>query len=1141
MTVRLDAMVAEYERKMKRAGDTTERAFDRIHASTARARQDFVATQRATDRLETSTARLSSTTNLVAPSQRRLATEVDRVSVAAVRGSASIDQYSGRLKLLGEVLAVLGPGLLPFGAGGLTAIASLAGLFGAGAAGALAMLGALQGVGDALKVVEKARLEPTADNLREARAALKDLTPQAREFVARFGEIRPVLKAIRDSGAGELFPGVTFSLDQLERLEPMLSRLAAASGRAGGTAIARSAQSLASDRWEPFLDFLVDEIPQAVANATQLVGSLAHAGAEMWMTFDSTNDRFVDWLVDVANGLDRWSSSAQGREDIRSFLAYAEKTGPKVGDFFVGAADALTQLMQAAAPLSGPVLDTLTALAKVVGAVADSDLGTPILAGLAALSLYNRALQVTATLQTKLTGSQALGTALAGGGMLGATRASGAGVRQLGRDLREYGALRTQVLARTTAETERMNAAMARSKPALAGLAKGGAALGGLAIATSGVADGMGATNAASLALLGTMAGPWGAAAGAVVGALMDIASANDAVVASYEATMSAVEANDLTGAQANLAQLRQEQSAFAEKAKMDTEDWLQAATGIGVLLNGAEIKNGFEGLFGSSDVEEGAAQLKEAEKAVEEMQIASDKLAESQARVKKENDLRQWAQDVAKSMRSLAEDIKKPETTLADLQKRLRDMGSADAEMGKNIKAALKNGADADALQRIIDELGPEAGLALKELAAGGREAAADLNASFYAATDGAGVLEGAIAQVGNRVRRLPNEHDIKITADGRAAMQRIEEIRALVAGIKGKTVRINIVANYMNRDAKLAAGEAGPGVGQQADGGLWSGGVRTFAGGGFGADGRYYPRVSQIVRGGANILWGEEETGWEAYISGKPSQRRRNLDIWAEAGRRLGLGGRGPVREYAAGGMVSSLNLPQQPIYTTATLETAADREIKLVGLSLKQLRHQLKLSEKSVEAERQQRDDLVSRRDSLVSGVRSGLDRGIWKPNTGSVWAEGSGDPNASLRNDIAGIDQFDALTGRLKKVLSGPALEAILAEGDLATIQAYAGMDDATLREYQRLYGVKQQRLIDVSGMVGNELYGTELKAANKELRGANRRLDRIEKAIDRSTASNSAEQSATRAESKKGAGKAAKDKPRGHVPKFALGR
>lgn len=66
----------------------------------------------------------------------------------------------------------------------------------------------------------------------------------------------------------------------------------------------------------------------------------------------------------------------------------------------------------------------------------------------------------------------------------------------------------------------------------------------------------------------------------------------------------------------------------------------------------------------------------------------------------------------------------------------------------------------------------------------------------------------------------------------------------------------------------------------------------VTAYDSGGFSfGRGTAVARESRIARGGENILWAEPSTGWEAYISGKPGQESRNRDIWAEAGRRLGV----------------------------------------------------------------------------------------------------------------------------------------------------------------------------------------------------------------------------------------------------------
>lgn len=69
-------------------------------------------------------------------------------------------------------------------------------------------------------------------------------------------------------------------------------------------------------------------------------------------------------------------------------------------------------------------------------------------------------------------------------------------------------------------------------------------------------------------------------------------------------------------------------------------------------------------------------------------------------------------------------------------------------------------------------------------------------------------------------------------------------------------------------------------------ANGGLYAyadGGIEAYASGGF---------PTGIYSGGTPIhKFAEPETGWEAYISGKPDQRDRNRQIWQETGARLGM----------------------------------------------------------------------------------------------------------------------------------------------------------------------------------------------------------------------------------------------------------
>ncbi|RLP69323.1 hypothetical protein D9V30_08430 [Mycetocola reblochoni] len=101
------------------------------------------------------------------------------------------------------------------------------------------------------------------------------------------------------------------------------------------------------------------------------------------------------------------------------------------------------------------------------------------------------------------------------------------------------------------------------------------------------------------------------------------------------------------------------------------------------------------------------------------------------------------------------------------------------------------------------------------------------------------------------------------------RAADQAKKDAKAVQARMGKETDRlIKAMSKALNSGKGLAF----------ADGGM----ITAFANGG--------PRVSQIATGGQNILWAEPETGWEAYISGKPSMRARNIDLMEKVNRRMG-----------------------------------------------------------------------------------------------------------------------------------------------------------------------------------------------------------------------------------------------------------
>lgn len=438
-------------------------------------------------------------------------TETDRLGDSMRRNGAEIDKFSGRLRVFADAAAILGPGLVPIGAVAVPAVTALAGQLGFAAIGAGSLITAFQGVGDTIKAVNEAALEPTAANLEKAREAMSKLAPEAQEFVTRFQEIRPVLTDIRDSAAAGWFPGLTESLDSLIEIGPRVGQILHAIGESGGALVAEGAEALSGPEWGEFLSFVQNTAPEALDTLGRTIGNVARGLAELWMAFDPLNTSVNDWLLESSRSFAEWADGLSATEGFQDFMAYLRESGPQVADALGSIANAVLQILEAAAPLGGPVLAALTATADAIAAIADSKAGPAILAAASAMAIMSRAT---------------------------------AGFAAISK----------------TAWAANISGAMGAERQALSlkkTLAGGAAAVAGFAFAQSGAAEATGLTNTA----MGTMAGaivggPYGAALGAGIGMTLDFKSAQDDLADATRNAFDVLNSADITAIKATLKEL---------------------------------------------------------------------------------------------------------------------------------------------------------------------------------------------------------------------------------------------------------------------------------------------------------------------------------------------------------------------------------------------------------------------------------------------------------------------------------------------------------------------------------------------------------------------------------------------------------
>ncbi|WP_297625657.1 hypothetical protein [Nocardioides sp.] len=1024
--------------------------------------------------------------------------DLQTISREANGTGASINQLTGRIRVLGEVAAVLGPALVPLGGVAVAGVAGLANQMGVAAIAGGVLIGSLQGLGDALGAMNKAQLDPTNKNLEAAEDALKRLAPAAREFAEAAFDLKPALAAIRDMGAESLMPGFTESLDNLERLGPKVAGIFQAVAGAMGDIAADSSASLASERWEGFFEFVQREAPDAITELATTVGSLTHGMAELWQAFTPVNDGFSSWLMGVADGFDQWATGLSATEGFAEFVDYIRTTGPQVADTLGALANAVLQIVEASAPLGGPVLAALEATAKVVAAIADSDLGTPIMAGVAALSLLNRSLAVTASL-SKASLSTGLFAGL-GTAAEGAKKGSGS-IRALGGDL----ALLGRNFATAGTASERMAAqnskALGNLKETGAVAGKAAGALGGLALISSGAADGLGLTNTASLALMGSLGGAPGIAIGAAAGALLDLSNAGSGARTAIEGLAATAQSGNIEALGEQIARAKNELAAMSDHKWVDFGDGLAWVTGkIG---DGEEKIRAAEQALEDLSQAEGIAnaQARGAALAFLQQTGANVNLGKWSSRsteaIKAQADAimatREEANKTARSFVGLGDSLNDGKVSLGQWIKDMASTADALNNFTTNSQRAAKRGLE-DGLIRQLQAMGPEGALRMRQLANATEEEIARANAAFLRG-------ERAIERYNNY--KVPPK---KIEADARPAFATFRAVDVYLDSLDGKTATTHVNTVYTVTGPQGAAIFGGAGKPTK---------VKPEAYGDY--KDRHNP---EIAPGGAWRVWAEPETQGESYIPHANDDRRpRAKQILEHTADKFG----GQVLWFAKGGSTDGKK-PRKPetglvedTETEKERERREERERKAEDRAEQyyseqeraqreaeqRAEHESKMFLAVIEGQERAaqglleaagahkaaaesvRDGWAQAMDRAGSAATAGFQSDLFGSQQHGMWSGKGGGTGSSWRDalsgDIAGLQERGSLVQMLSgQGIKGSALEALLAQGSNDQVRQLIESGEAG--QFAAMYAQREALTASTGQMVGQAAYGAEFAAS-----------------------------------------------------------
>lgn len=1052
---------------------------------------------------------------------RQLSRDTDQLATSASKGGKEVDKLSGRMKILADVMILLGPAAAPITSVAIPAITGLSSEIGFAVTAAGVAVLAFHGMGDALKAVNKAAIEPTEQNLQAARVALDQLSPSARAFVGQLQALAPELKHLQELAGDGLFPGLSEGLTDMETALPRVERVITAISTELGHIGANAGESIGSGRWDDFLDFLSTEGPAALGDMSKAAGNTIHALTNLWMATTPLNDDFSTWLVNSTAKLDMWTEGLSKTEGFHDFVAYVEKEGPEVAQTFDALAHAALQIGEAISPLGGPVLQTITSLANVVGKIADSDLGTPIFGALFAYRLLNRTLSVTGPLQK----------AAFGGSALTDVTKLRTGIRGLAADLALMnrkttnggfiGPLNEQQTATLTTRQAEEAAARGRVQNTAVGLGKTAALLTAIGVASTGAADSLGVTNTTSLALAGTMAGPEGAALGAVAGAFLDVKKASDSFTHSIKDAQDAIDTGDIDKLTAALADLKSKSDDLNHTNSIkdaigdaknnflggDTLYQASHAGPVGILANGVSH------LFGGGDI--GTSGKDRIADSVKTDQIALDNLqktlAATDATTLRVNGLEatkvglDQATESAQTFNATLDNINANlsqqsaidsyKAALDDFDKGLKENGKTldnNTEKGRaNRESLIQIGTSAVAVANTLTN-DTNKRIFLDEVREKFIKAAIAAGDSKKAAQDFANSVLGL-----NAIKGVP-----KIDINDLVAKDKITTLQRTILGLTDKTHTVTVGVKV-----KTPPGYD-PGLSQllgQTTGGDGKKGKKGSA------DGGSVPKTGMPYADRHPYLLADGEE----VISNRHGQADRNRSLLKAIN--AGMLADGGTTGRSGGGISQGL-----ADYIRTDLGRSLPRTLKEWTASLSK-------SKSVIDKETQARDDLVSKRQNLIDTVTGNFTSSVFdKGNRPSNWQYLSADarkqalqsnPFSTLNTDITNAGEFGTLLTDLskKKGLSGGAFNELAASGDIEQAQALDSLSNTKIAQLNALYARREKAAGTVAAYAGATGYNkqiaetnTHLKAMQAQNKALQSKVDHLEKSLKGAAKSHAAE-------------------------------
>lgn len=1008
---------------------------------------------------------------------------------AATKGFAKdLDSADSRMGNLVQTGLALGPALVPIGAAAVPAIAGLTTQLGLAVAAAGATVFAFQGVGDALKSLNDFHVEPTAEHFAKMREEMKTLGPAGQEFVFFLDSIAPDIQDLQRATQNGLFPGVTAGLEDLMVLKPQMKDLLKTLSSSVGDLVAQAGDNLNDARWVDFFEFLDREARPTLMAMGQALGNFIEGIANMVVAFNPLSDSFTNGMLDMSRSFNEWTQGLSDSQSFQDFVTYIQANGPQAMETLTAVAKAILSLVEAAAPVGAIALPIIQALADGFSAIAQSPAGPILIAAASGLSAISRAI--------------AIYNAANGSALMGLLDSSG-----------KKGML------------------------AGAGWRAAGAGIGVFALSMTDIDDKMGVSKTAAFGLMGAIAGPGGAVAGTLVGALFDYREA-----AGEGAKVTAQLRREISAAGTDFGAMDAAvKTAFASVDQMNQD----SQSGMGAF---------WDVFTGSSAREEGARAAVQAQEELAQQSEAMVEIARNLGREIPEGmslpltDLTRIATQAAPAMTALGyslDDLANASPDELDLYARViaSFIKQSDSTAGRTKVLAgafadLRNDiipttTAAENLQAALDAiLGPELGvsaatdqwtLALRQLNRDLSHHNKTLEGNSHQALVNREAIRGRVVDLedllvaeakagagsGRLSRMLKNQRQALIDAGTAAGLSK-DELKAYLnqLGLTPKLVRTILDTVDTGRPARKAVGAELKRLMERVTTPLDAdpSGAKSGAAEAQNAIDAVHGKTVDIIthyatvgnrapgagvagaRGMLLFANGDVMNGHQPMLArGGPTRMWNEPETGGEAYIPLRNDSRRPR---AKGLLEQTAGLLGGEVFwyagggSTGSSNFGGGRRrghgMEDADKAAGSLAKRLKDAQKELEKETSQRKDLISNMKSFRSDVAGSFDHDPFGNGLAGLDLQLSAD-----RNDAQAMKR--ALNKAKKKALDGGLFAALAASGDLNTAQQLAGLSKGQIRAREKLFSQTNAAQNSLGQFAANEKFGDAMKDSAKAIR------------------------------------------------------